>query len=136
MSPHSAQKNPAALQQLLESFWAQTTEPSAQAIVEDRTQLLRHCEAVLLEAAFRGGDGQMQSAAEVGSGERHGKGKAEARLVQLVDRDDHKGAGLGLLPAPRRFGICPVDVTLLRLWFYHSGADASKPDSSSSLSAR
>jgi hypothetical protein len=25
---------------------------------------------------------------------------------------------------------------LLRSWLYHSGADASKPDSSSSLSAR
>jgi hypothetical protein len=36
MSPYSAQKNPAALQQLRESFRAQATEPSAQALVGNR----------------------------------------------------------------------------------------------------
>lgn len=78
----------------------------------------------------------MESAAEIGPCERHGEGKPEARLVQLIDRNDHEGAGLGLLPASSRFGICPVDIALLGLRSYHSGAGVSKPDSSSSLSAR
>lgn len=78
----------------------------------------------------------MESIAEIGSRERHGKGEAEIRLVQLIDRDDHEGAGLGLLPAPRRVGVCPVDITLLGLRLYHSGVGASKLDSISSLSAR
>ena len=78
----------------------------------------------------------MQVATEVGSGEGHSEGKAEARLVQLVDRNDHEGSGLGLLPASRRIGVRPVDITLLGLRLYHSGADASNPDSISSLSVR
>ena len=78
----------------------------------------------------------MQSTTEVGARERNSEGKSEARLIQLVNRDDHEGAGLGLLPASCRFGVSPVNVALLGLRLYHSGADASKPDSSSSLSAR
>ena len=78
----------------------------------------------------------MQGIAEIGSRERHGKREAEARLVQLVDRDNYEGAGLGLLPTSSWFGIGPVDVALLGLGLYHSGAEASKPDSSPSLSTR
>lgn len=78
----------------------------------------------------------MESAAEVGAGERYGEGKPDARLIQLVDRDDDEGTGLGLLPASCRFGVSPIDVALLGLQLYHSGAVASKPDSNSSLSAR
>ena len=69
-------------------------------------------------------------------GERHGEGEAKARLVELVDRDDHEGPGLGLLPASRWIGVGPVDVALPGLRLYHSGVGASKLDSSSSLSAR
>lgn len=132
----SAQKNPTALQQLLESLWAQAAESAAQAFVGDRAQLLGHREAILFEAALRCWNCQVQGVAEVGSGERDGEGEIEARLVQLIDRDDHKGAGLCLLPASRRVGVCPVDVALLGLLLYHSGIGASKPDSISSLSAR
>ena len=78
----------------------------------------------------------MQSVAEIGSRERHAERKAETRLIELVDRDNYEGAGLGLLPASSWFGIRPIDIALLRLRLYHSGAGASKPDSSSSLSTR
>lgn len=132
----SAQENPTALQQLPESLRAQAAEPAAQALVGDRAQLLGHREAILFEAAFRCWNRQVQGIAEVGSGERHGEGEIEARLVQLIDRDDHEGAGLCLLPASRRVGVRPVDVALPGLLPYHSGVGASKPDSISSLSAR
>jgi hypothetical protein len=78
----------------------------------------------------------MQGTAEVGSRERNPKREAKTRLVQLVNRDNHEGTGLGLLPAPRRVGVCPVDVTLLGLRLYHAGVGASKPDSISPVSAR
>lgn len=78
----------------------------------------------------------MQSAAEVGSRKGHSKGEAETRLVQLIDRDDHERTSLCLLPASSRVGVCPVDVALLGLRLYHSGAGASKPDSTSSLSTQ
>jgi hypothetical protein len=57
-------------------------------------------------------------------------------LVQLIDRNDHEGAGLCLLPPAGWVGVGPVDIALARLRLYHSGAGASKLDSSSSLSAR
>jgi hypothetical protein len=104
--------------------------------MRDRAQLLGHGEAVLTQPALRCRDSQMQGTAEVGSSEWHPKGEAKTRLVQLVDRDNHEGTGLGLLPTPRRVGVCPVDITLLGLRLYHSGVGASKPDSISSLSAR
>lgn len=78
----------------------------------------------------------MERTIEIGARERNGKGEAEARLVQLVDRNDHEGTGLGLLSASRRIRVCPVNVSLLGLWLYHSGAGASKPDPISALSAR
>lgn len=78
----------------------------------------------------------MEGIAEVGSRERHGEGEAEIRLVQLVDRHDHEGLRLGLLPTLSWVGVCPVDITLLGLWLYHSRIGASKPDSIPSLSAR
>jgi hypothetical protein len=47
-----------------------------------------------------------------------------------------KGRDVALLPAFGLIGVRPVDVPLARLRLYHSGAGASKPDSSPSLSAR
>lgn len=78
----------------------------------------------------------MQGAAEVCSSERHGKGEAKVRLIEVIDRNDHEGTGLGLFPPPGRIGVGPVDIALVGLWLYHSGAGASKPDAISSLSAR
>jgi hypothetical protein len=77
--------------------------------MRNRAQLLGHGEAVLFEATLRCWNCQVQGVAEVGSRERYGEGEVEARLVQLVDRDDHEGTGLGLLPALRRIGVRPVD---------------------------
>lgn len=104
--------------------------------MRDRAQLLRHREAILFQAAFGSGDRQMERIAKVGSSERDCEREIETGLVQLVDRDDHEGTGLGLLSSSRRVGVGPVDVALVGLWPYHSGAGASKPDSISSLSAR
>lgn len=69
----SAQKNAAALEQLLKGLRAHTAQPPTQALVGDRTQLLGHREAVLSQATLGSGDCKMQGATEIGSSERHGK---------------------------------------------------------------
>lgn len=78
----------------------------------------------------------MERATEVGAGERNREGEAEARAVQLVDGDDGKGPGLGLLGSTRWIGVGPIDLPLLRASGYHSGVGASKAASISRLSAR
>lgn len=42
----------------------------------------------------------------------------------------------GLLSSSSRIGVGPIDLALARTRLYHSGADDSKPDSISALSAR
>jgi hypothetical protein len=78
----------------------------------------------------------MESAAEVRSGKWDSKRETEARLVQLVDRDDRKRARLGLLSSSGGIGVRPVHIALLGRGPYHSGVDASKADSISAVSAR
>jgi hypothetical protein len=53
--------------------------------VGDRPHLLGHCEAVLSQSTLWRVDGEMERAAEIGSGERDGQRETETRLVQLVD---------------------------------------------------
>jgi hypothetical protein len=132
----SAQENSAALEQIVKGLRPKAAEATTEALVRNRAQLLGHGEAVLLEATLRCWNCQVQGVAEIGSRERYGEGDVEARLVQLIDRNDHEGAGLCLLPPAGWVGVGPVDIALARLRLYHSGAGASKLDSSSSLSAR
>jgi hypothetical protein len=77
----------------------------------------------------------VERATEVGAGERDRQGETEARTVKLIDGDDGKGSGLGLLGPTRWIGVSPVDLPLLRTNGYHSGVGASKPPSISRLSA-
>ncbi len=78
----------------------------------------------------------MERTAEIGSGEWDGEGETEACLIQLVDRDDREGTGLGLLSSASGIGVRPVHITLLGPGVYHSGVGASKADSISATSAR
>ncbi len=76
----------------------------------------------------------MKWVTEVGAGERDREREAEARSVQLVDRDDDEGPWLRLLGSTCRIGIRPVDLSLLGSG-YHSGVGASNADSIARLSA-
>lgn len=78
----------------------------------------------------------MKGTVEIGARQRHGERKTQARLVQLIDRDDHERSRLRLLGPTRRIGVGPIDLTLLRAGVYHSGVGASKEVSISALSAR
>ncbi len=78
----------------------------------------------------------MEGTAEIGAREWHGEGKTQARLVQLIDRDDYERSGLCLPGSAGRVGIGPVNLALLRTGGYHSGVGASNAVSISALSAR